>query len=166
MRSPFCVSVYPPVSTYECLKQFLWNLVCISAAHFINPSHLPVSVCVSLLSLQGNVSAKCNPPFGARQRLGEHVPSTKNRRNIIRIARRVIFYAVGVLLQESLWVSLCIPVSFLSKHSANTFPRQWRIVGGSFSMRSISYQKKVKERISCLLFKTTFRRLYAGSSLR
>jgi hypothetical protein len=47
----------------------------ISTAYFVNPSHLSVSVCVSLLSLLGNCSVECIPPFGARQRLGKHIPA-------------------------------------------------------------------------------------------
>jgi hypothetical protein len=50
----------------------------ISAAYFINPSHQ--SLC--LLSLVGNGSAKCNPPFDARQRLGKHVSTATNIRKI------------------------------------------------------------------------------------
>jgi hypothetical protein len=56
-----------------------------------------VSVCVSLISLQGNGSVKCIPPFGARQRLGKHVPAATNMRNSRRIVKSVIFYAIRVL---------------------------------------------------------------------
>jgi hypothetical protein len=54
------------------------------------------------LSLQGNGSVNCIPPFGARQRLGQHVPAATNTRYNIRIVGRVIFYAVRVLSKESL----------------------------------------------------------------
>jgi hypothetical protein len=37
-----------------------------------------MSVCVSLLSLLGNGSVKCNTPFVARQQLGKHVPRAIN----------------------------------------------------------------------------------------
>jgi hypothetical protein len=88
-----------------------------------------VSVCVSLLSLQGNGSVKCVPPFGARQRLGRHVPVATNTGNNRRIAGRVIFYVVHFLPRESPWACLCIPLSLLGNNSVETFPRQRRIIG-------------------------------------
>jgi hypothetical protein len=88
-----------------------------------------VSVCVSLLSLQGNIPLKFIPPFGARQRLGKHFPAATNTRNR-RIVGRVIFYSVRVISKESLWVFLYIPLSLLGKNLLMTFPRQRRIIRG------------------------------------
>jgi hypothetical protein len=89
-----------------------------------------VSVCVSLLSLKGNGSVKYFPPFGARQRLGKHVPAATNTRWNRRIIERVIFYTARVLSKDSLWVCLCIPLPLLGKTSVKTFSRQQRILGG------------------------------------
>jgi hypothetical protein len=43
------------------------------------------SVCVSLLSVLGNVYVKCILPFIARQRLDKHVPAAADTRNSRRI---------------------------------------------------------------------------------
>jgi hypothetical protein len=102
-----CVS---PLSTFQCLNQSLWKLVYTvyhgTWAHLNGVLHksfssVCVSVCVSLLSLQGNGSVKCIPPFGA---------------------------SIG---------------------SVDTFPRQRihttieELLDASFSMRSVSYQRRV-----------------------
>jgi hypothetical protein len=95
---PVCVSVYPPPQiTFECLNQSLWNLVCISWQ--LSPSQRRTSkipfinqcVCVTLLLLQSYGSVKCIPDFGARERLGKHVPAAMNTRKNRRIVGRVIF---------------------------------------------------------------------------
>jgi hypothetical protein len=152
MRSPsylyVCVS---SLSTVECLNQSLWNLVCINIYHgnwaHLNWNHsdqsVCVYVCVSLLSLQCNGSVKCIPLFGARRRLGKHVPAAMNARNNRRINGRVIFYAIRVLWKESLWVCLCIPLSLLNNNYVRTFLRQRIIVGEVvfFGIRVVS--KKV-----------------------
>jgi hypothetical protein len=88
-----------------------------------------VSVFVSLLSLQGNGSVKCIPHFGARHRLGKHFPAAKSTRDNRRIFGLVIFCAVRVFSKESMWVSLCIPLSFLGNNSVKTFSRQSGTVG-------------------------------------
>jgi hypothetical protein len=78
----------------------------ISTAYFINPppQSICVPVCISLLSLQGNGSVKCIPPFDAKQRLCKHVPAATDTRYNTRIVARVIFCAVRVLSKESLSV--------------------------------------------------------------
>jgi hypothetical protein len=70
-----------------------------------------VSICVSLLSWQGNGSVKCIPPFGAKQQLGKHIPTAMNTCNNRRIVGCVFFYAVHVWSKESLWV--CLYPSYL-----------------------------------------------------
>jgi hypothetical protein len=72
MRSQYCVSVYTPLSTFECLNQPLSNLVVyimppefITKAFFIYPSHL--SVCLYV-----------NTTTAARQRLGKNVTAAMN----------------------------------------------------------------------------------------
>jgi hypothetical protein len=112
-----------------------------------------VSVRVSFLSLLGDDSVKCIPPFGIRQRLGKHVPPATNTRNDRRIIGRVIFYAIPILSKESLWVCLCIPLSLLGKNSVRTFPRQRRIVGGVVFYAACVVSKKSRQfvipRTSC-----------------
>jgi hypothetical protein len=66
-----------------------------------------VSVRASLLSLLGNGSVKCMPFFGARQRLGKHVPAATNTRNNRRIAV-LIFCAVRVVSNDNLLVDLSV----------------------------------------------------------
>jgi hypothetical protein len=88
----------------------------ISTEYFII---LCVSVCVSLLSLLGNVSLKCTPLFIATQRFGKHIPAAKNSHNTRKIVGRFC-----------LWVCLCIPLTLLGNKSVKTFPRQGRIVEG------------------------------------
>jgi hypothetical protein len=63
MRSSCCLCIPLPQSTFECLNQSLWNLVCISC--YLSPSqrHIipPISLCVCMcihLSLLGNGSVK------------------------------------------------------------------------------------------------------------
>jgi hypothetical protein len=76
-----------------------------------------VSICLSLFSLQSNGSVKFIHPFGARQRLGKHVPAATNTCNNRKIVGRVC-----------LWVYLCIPLRLLGNNSVKKFPRQRRIV--------------------------------------
>jgi hypothetical protein len=71
-----------PEPIYMKLGMYIMALELISTAYFINPSHQSVCLsCVSLLSLLGKGSVNGIPPFGARQRLGEHVPAATNTRN-------------------------------------------------------------------------------------
>jgi hypothetical protein len=113
MRSPtrLCfplVNLWMPKTWYIYIYIYIsWHLS--PSQCFINPSHQSVCLCVFLLLLQGNGSVKCIPPFGARQRLGKHIPAEMNKRNTRGIVGRVIFYAVRFLSKESLWVCLCIP---------------------------------------------------------
>jgi hypothetical protein len=129
------VCVNPLLSTFEHLNQSLWNVVYhANGVHLNGVLHksLPsvcVSLCVTLLSLQGNGSVKCLTPFGARQRLGKHVPAATNTRNNRGTIGGVIFCAVRALSKGSLWVCLCIPLSLLGNNSV-MFPRQRRIDGG------------------------------------
>jgi hypothetical protein len=68
---------------------------------------LLLSVCVSLLTFQGKGLVKWIPSFGARQRLGKHVPMATNTRYKRRNVGRVILYAVCVSSKKSLW-SVCV----------------------------------------------------------
>jgi hypothetical protein len=116
-----------------------------------------VSVCVSLLSLLGNGSVKCLPPFGARQRLGKHVPAATNTRYSRSIVGRVMFCTVHVVSKESLWVcGLCIPLSLVGNNSVKTVPRQRRIVGGIvfYAVHVVSKESRrlVLPRTSCSLW--------------
>jgi hypothetical protein len=60
----------------------------ISTAYFVNLSNQSVSVCVCLLSFLGKGCVKYDPPFGATQRLGKHVPAGTNTRKNIKIVLR------------------------------------------------------------------------------
>jgi hypothetical protein len=120
----------------------------ISTAYFINP--IRVSVCASLLSLQGNGSVKCIPPFGARQRHGKHILATTDTCKNVRIYGRVTFYAARVQRES---VGLCVPLSLLGNNSVKKFPRQRRIVVGVifYAVRVVSkkIRRLVLPRISC-----------------
>jgi hypothetical protein len=69
MRLPCCLlSIYPPLSTFECLNHSIWNLVCIS--WHLSPSQWrtsyipPISQCIRIfipLSLLGNGLTKTLP---------------------------------------------------------------------------------------------------------
>jgi hypothetical protein len=135
MRSPSCLCVC--VSPYQLLNAWTylpetWYVYYGNWSHLNGVLHksLPsicMYACVSLMSLQGNGSVNCISPFGAKQRLGKHVPTATNTRNDKRIVRRFIFYTVRVLTKESLWVFLCIPLSSLGKDSVKKFPKNfWR----------------------------------------
>jgi hypothetical protein len=70
-----CLWITPPVLTFECVNQSLWNLVCIS--WHLSPSRRrtsqipPNSLCVC--------TCMCNPPITVWQKLGNDVPvATKN----------------------------------------------------------------------------------------
>jgi hypothetical protein len=148
---PVCVSVYPPYKLLNAWTNLyeIWNvrLYHDTWAHLSGVLHksLPsvcVSVCVSLLLLQGSGSVKCIPPYDARKRLGKHVPAATNTRNNRRIVGCVISYAVRVLSKESLWVSLCIPLLLLGNNTVKTFPRQRRIVRSVVFMRSVTIRGK------------------------
>jgi hypothetical protein len=135
MQSPSCMCVPPgpPPINFR---------MPISTAYFINPSHQSVSVCVSVLSLQGNGSVKCIPHFRARQRLDKHVSVATNAPNNRTIVGRAIFYAV-MYYKTKVCGSVCVPLSLLGKNSVKTFLRQRRIFRASFSMRPVSYQRQV-----------------------
>jgi hypothetical protein len=86
--SKFCASVIPP---YQLLNAWT-NLYATRYVYHGIWAHLNgvrhkflssvcVSLCVSILSLKGNCSVNCIPPFGARQRLGKQVPAATNTRN-------------------------------------------------------------------------------------
>jgi hypothetical protein len=66
------------------------------------------------------------PSAAARQRLGKHVPTAKNPCNIRRIFEGVFSFAIRVLSNECLWVSLFILLSLLGKNSVKTFQRKRR----------------------------------------
>jgi hypothetical protein len=85
----------------------------------------------------------CAPPIVVSQRPIEHIPAATNKRKS-RIVERVIFYAVHVLSNESLLVSLCIPLSLLRNSSVKTFPRHRRIVW------SIVFYAPYQETSNCL----------------
>jgi hypothetical protein len=72
----------------------------------------------------------CILPIVARQWRGKYIPAATNTRNNTRIVEHGIFFAVRVI-KESLWVSLCIPLSLLGNNSVKTFPRQRIIFGGA-----------------------------------
>jgi hypothetical protein len=98
-------------------------------SYFINPSHQSVSVCVSLLSLQGSGLVKGITSFGDRQQLSKHVPMAVSTRSNRRIVGHVISCVVSFLSKQSLWVCLCISLSLVGNSSVKIFPWQWRIVG-------------------------------------
>jgi hypothetical protein len=141
MRAPSSLYVYvssPHPSTSECMHQSICEICYVyhgnwghlnDVLHKSIPSVL-VSMCLSLPSLQGNLSVKFIPPFGARQRLCWHVPAATNIRNKGRIVGHFIFYAVRVLAKDCLCAFLCIPISLLGNNSVKMFPRQRRIVEG------------------------------------
>jgi hypothetical protein len=122
-----------------------------------------VSVCVAFPSLLGKVSVNCIPPFISRQRIGKHVPVATNTRSNRIIAGRVIFYAVRILSMKSLWVYVCIPLSLLGNNQVETFPRQQELLEASFSMRSVSYQRKVDDKffLELLVFNIIHHKRYS-----
>jgi hypothetical protein len=122
LRVRLSVSVYPPLSAFQCLSQYLRNFIYHGTwAHLSALFHksLP-SVCVSVC---------VSPPIVNRQRLGKQVPAAKNRRNNTKIIERVIYYAVRVIWRESQWVCLCtLPIvarQFINKH-VPTAKNCWR----------------------------------------
>jgi hypothetical protein len=149
MRSPSCVSVYPPYQLLNVWSTFMKPGMQIMAtepiltAYSINPSSVCLSVCVSLLMFQGNGLVKYRLSFVARQRLGKQVPIATTTCHNRRTVGRVIFYAVCVLSEESPWVCLRIPLTLIGNNSVKTFPWQEELLKASFSMRSVSYQRKV-----------------------
>jgi hypothetical protein len=142
LRVSLCVYVCASVS-FECLKQSLWILVCMSCiwAHLNGVlmgriyESLPlvcVSVCVSFLWLLGKGSVIYIPPFIAGQRIGKHVPAATNTHSSRKIVR--LLY---------LRVCACILLSLLGNTSVKTFPRQRRIVGGFVFCAGPVVSKKV-----------------------
>jgi hypothetical protein len=114
---------HPPLSTFECLKQSLWNLVCImgtkliTTSHFIQRSQRSVPVSVSLLSVVGNGSANAAAVTNARRDRG--------------FVYRVIFN-VPCLSREILWIFLCIILPLLGNNWVKTFQRQLSIIEDVF----------------------------------
>jgi hypothetical protein len=74
------------------------------------------------------VSVCVSHPIVARQQIGKHFPTAKNTRNN-RSVGRVVFYAVRVVIKESLWACLCNPLSLLGNGSIDTFTRQQILCG-------------------------------------
>jgi hypothetical protein len=129
-----CMSVNPPLSTFECLNQSLWNLVCLSwhlsSSNSILHKYLPsvcVFVCVSLLPLLDKGSVQRIPLFIARQRLSKHVTMEMNISKNIKNVGRIILHMVCVSSKECLWVSVSPCCCYVK---TRMFPQQWRIVGG------------------------------------
>jgi hypothetical protein len=132
----------------------------ISMAYFTNPSHLSVSVYVSLLSLLGKGLVKCIPLFVVGKRLvNMYVHAAQNTCNNRRTVRRVC-----------LWVCVCIPLSLLRNNSLKTFPRQRRIVGGVifYAVRVVSKESRrsVLPRSSCFTGYNTDVELQTASTAR
>jgi hypothetical protein len=89
-----CACLYPPLLTFECVNQSLWNLVYHGTwAHLNSILHKSCpSVCMSVW---------CVSPTVARQRLGQHVPTTTNTCNNRRTTGHVLLYMVHVIWKES-----------------------------------------------------------------
>jgi hypothetical protein len=111
------VCISHSLSIFECLNESYetWYAYHGNWAHLNGVLHksfpsVCVSVCVSLLSLQGNCSVKCILPFGARKRLGKHVSAAANTSNNRRIVGRVIFYVIRVLPKKSVGLSVYPPI--------------------------------------------------------
>jgi hypothetical protein len=153
---PLCQLLNAWTSLYETwyIRVYHGNWTHLSGVLHKSLPSVYVSACVSLLLLLGNDSVKCIPPFGARQRLGKHVPTATNTSNDKRTVGRFIFYMVRVLTRESLWVCLCIPVSLLGKESVKMFLLQRRIFGDVFfyEVRVVIKESRrlVLPRTSCL----------------
>jgi hypothetical protein len=101
-----CLSVYPPLSTFECLNQFFSGTCYVyhgTCAFLIIVLHksLP-SVCVSM----------CIPIIVARQPFGRHFPAATNTSNSRNVGRGVLC-TVRLVSKESLWVCSCIPLLLL-----------------------------------------------------
>jgi hypothetical protein len=134
MRSPSCMlSIYPHLSSFECLNKSLRSSVCMSLR--LNPSQRHASSippfrpyeCVCLVSLLGKGLVKCIPTFGARQRLCKPRTMTTDTCNNTIIDERFNSCAIRVL-----WKRVCgsMSLSLLGNNSVKTFPRQRRIAGG------------------------------------
>jgi hypothetical protein len=106
MPSPSCVSMNPLHITFRMSEPIFMKLrMCVMAPEPISP--ISLCVCVSLLSLQGNGSVKCIPPFGARQRLGKHVQQQQiyaTREELMAAP----FFAIRALSKDSLWVCVSL----------------------------------------------------------
>jgi hypothetical protein len=96
----------------------------ISAAYFINPC---VCMCIS--------------PVFARHRLCKHVSAAKNTLNK---NCWTCSFLCGQCRIEGESVDLCIPLSLQGSGSVNTFPWQWRIVGGVifYAVRVVSKESR------------------------
>jgi hypothetical protein len=83
----------------------------------------------------------CIPPVVPRQRFREYVPAATNTRNNRRIVG-VVLYAILVLSKESLWVCVspyrCQVTTLWIRSRGNE-----ELLEGSFSVRSVSYQRRV-----------------------
>jgi hypothetical protein len=140
----FCVS---SLSTFEYLKQSLWNFVCIS--WHLNPSQrfasqiLPISLCLCLypLSLLGNGSVNTFP----RQRIQE------------KIVGRVFLYTIVVVTKEGLWVCLCIPNFSVCSVEAVVWslPKPWNSNIGSWVPWDSEFKITVTTRTSSNLLDST-----------
>jgi hypothetical protein len=132
---PVCLSVIPPhqilnglTDLYETWYVYHGNWANLNGVLHKCLTSVCMSVCVSLLSLQGNGSVKCLFRFGAGQPLGKHFSVATNtlyKRIIVNksFSRRSLSY------QKSLWVCLCVSLSLLCNNSVKTSPRQRRILG-------------------------------------
>jgi hypothetical protein len=92
-----CVWI-PTLLTFECLNQYLWNLLCITctSAHIEGVLHRSLNSDYRLMSIL----------IVARRRFGKHVSAATNTRN----NRIIVAWAY-------LWVCLCIPLSSIGKNS-------------------------------------------------
>jgi hypothetical protein len=163
MRSPSYVSVclwIPPANFWMAepifmkLDMYIMATEPISTTYFMNPC---VSVCVFRLSLQSNGSVKCIPPFGARQRLGKHVPAQRIHTTIEELLD-ASFSVLSVSYQRRVCGSVFVsPLSLLGNNSVKTFPRQRRIVGGVVfcAVRIVAKEsgRFILPRTSCLPYK-------------
>jgi hypothetical protein len=128
MQSPCCMCLWiPPISTFECLRQSLWNLALYHRirAHLNGALHKSLSlvtVCV------------CIPPIVARQRLGKMYPFIARQR-----LDRHVTAATNATIGH---VCLCASLSLLGNNSVKTFSRQKEVFKASFSERCGSDERK------------------------
>jgi hypothetical protein len=125
------INLWKPDPIFLKLGMYIMTPEPISTAYFIKPS---ISLCVCM----------CIPPIVHGKRVSKNDNVARNTHATIEVLLDAsLFNAVRVVSKESVWVCLCIRLSFLGRGSETRSRGNEELLEALFPMRSVPHWKKV-----------------------